>query len=91
MYVSRGYEKPRLTVRQTDSLGVFFDDQWTPIKRLTLNLGLRFDKQTAKFGAGKYFEQPSTPQGFRDPLTFVRDRAGRAISSTSRTGRRGSA
>jgi len=76
MYVSRGYEKPRLTVRQTDSLGIFFDDQWTPTKRLTFNLGLRYDKQTAKFGAGKYYEQPKTPKGFNDPLTFVRDRVG---------------
>ncbi len=76
MYVSRGFEKPRLTVRQTDSVGLFFDDQWTPTKRLTLNLGLRYDKQTAKFGAGKYYEQPATPKAFADPLTFVRDRRG---------------
>jgi len=76
MYVNRSYEKPRLTVRQADALGFFFDDQWSPFKRLTLNLGLRYDMMTAKFGKGKMFEQPTTLQGFREELKFVRDRKG---------------
>jgi hypothetical protein len=76
MYVERGYSRPRLTVRQADALGFFFDDQWTLGKRLTFNLGLRYDMMTAKFGPGAMYEQPATPQGFRDPLKFVRDRKG---------------
>jgi len=76
MYVDRSYSKPRLTVRQADALGFFFDDQWTLGKQLTFNLGLRYDMMTAKFGKGKMFEQPTTPQGFRDDLKFVRDRTG---------------
>src|SRR5262245_52130100 len=30
---------PFLTVRTADSLGSFFDDQWTPTRRLTINFG----------------------------------------------------
>jgi outer membrane receptor protein involved in Fe transport len=76
MYVDRSYSKPRLTVRQADALGFFFDDQWSPFKRLTLNLGLRYDTMTAKFGKGKMYEQPATPQGFREELKVVRERTG---------------
>ncbi len=66
---------PSLTVRTGDSMGVFFDDQWTPTKRLTINLGLRFDHMTAKYGVGKVYDFPSSPAGF-DNLTVLRDRAG---------------
>jgi len=67
---------PFLTVRTSDQLGFFIDDQWSPTKRLTVNLGLRFDKMTAKYGKGKVYEQPSTPEGINDPPPVVRDRAG---------------
>jgi outer membrane receptor protein involved in Fe transport len=76
MYVTKNYSKPYLTARQADSLGFFFDDQWSPVNRLTLNLGLRYDAMTAKFGKGMMYEQPTTPQGFREALQSVRNRAG---------------
>jgi hypothetical protein len=65
---------PSLTVRTGDSLGLFFDDQWTPTKRFTINLGLRFDHMTAKYGAGKVYDFPSSADQF-DSLTVLRDRA----------------
>ena len=65
---------PSLTVRTGDSMGVFFDDQWTPTRRLTINLGLRFDHMSAKYGVGKVYDFPSSPDGFNDP-TVLRDRA----------------
>ncbi len=67
---------PFLTVRTNDSLGFFFDDQWTPTKRLTLNLGFRYDRMTAKYGEGKVYEQPSTPEGINDPPPVTRTREG---------------
>jgi hypothetical protein len=66
---------PSLTVRTGDSLGAFFDDQWSPSKRLTINLGLRFDHMTAKYGAGKVYDFAASPQDFGN-LTVLRDRAG---------------
>ncbi len=58
---------PSLTVRTADSIGVFFDDQWTPTERLTINLGLRFDHMTAKYGVGKVYDFPTSPDQFDDP------------------------
>jgi hypothetical protein len=66
---------PFLTARTADSLGVFFDDQWTPTRRLTINLGLRFDQMTSKYGVGKVYEPPPPGGSFTD-LTVLRDRAG---------------
>jgi hypothetical protein len=76
MYVTQSYAKPHRTVRTSDSLGFFFDDQWSMGKRLTLNLGLRYDRMTAKFGEGQMLEQPATPHGFRDELKVLRNRKG---------------
>ncbi|NIO20561.1 MAG: TonB-dependent receptor [Candidatus Aenigmarchaeota archaeon] len=73
-YNRQQHINPFLTVRTSDSLGLFFDDQWSPTKRLTINLGLRFDKMTAKYGKGKVYEQPSTPEGINEPMTVLRDR-----------------
>ena len=76
-YVNRDYSKPRRTIRQADGLGFFFDDQWSPFKRLTVNLGLRYDHMTAKFGdGGQMLEQPATPAAWSDDLTPIRDRLG---------------
>ncbi len=66
---------PSLTVRTGDSLGMFFDDQWTPSRRLTINLGLRFDHMTSKYGAGKVYEFPGSPDAINDPPPVLRDRA----------------
>jgi len=66
---------PFLTVRTADSLGGFFDDQWTPTRRLTINLGLRFDHMTTKYGVGKVYEFVNSPDEINDPPPVVRDRA----------------
>jgi hypothetical protein len=76
MFVSTSFENPRKTVRTSDSMGFFFDDQWTPNDRLTFNLGLRYDKMTAKFGKGQMLKQPDTPEGFAGTLDVLRDRKG---------------
>ena len=55
--------------------GVFFDDQWTPTKRLTINLGLRFDQMTTKYGVGKVYDFPASPDEINDPPPVLRDRA----------------
>lgn len=77
MYVSRSYSKPARTVRMADSTGFFFDDQWSVGKKLTFNLGLRYDMMTAKFGSGgQMLEQPATPADWANDLTPIRDRKG---------------
>jgi Carboxypeptidase regulatory-like domain len=63
------------TVRTGDSLGIFFDDQWSPTKRLTVNLGFRFDRLTAKYGEGDIYELFSKPSDINDP-TVLRQRQG---------------
>jgi hypothetical protein len=76
-YVDKSYSKAIRTVRTSDGLGFFFDDQWTPTKRLTLNLGVRFDHMTARFGAGaQMLVPPATPQAWKEELTVIRDRQG---------------
>ncbi len=50
-----------LTVRTADSAGAFFDDQWSLTKRLTVNLGLRFDRMTTKYGRGRSTSSPPPP------------------------------
>jgi Carboxypeptidase regulatory-like domain len=67
---------PSLTVRTADSAGGFFDDQWTPSSRMTINLGLRFDHMTTKYGVGKVYDFPTTPAQLNDPPPVLRDRAG---------------
>jgi hypothetical protein len=76
MQVSTNYENPRKTVRTSDSMGFFFDDQWTPNDRLTFNLGVRYDIMTAKFGKGQMLKQPATPEGFAGTLDVLRERQG---------------
>jgi hypothetical protein len=67
---------PFLTVRTNDSTGVFFDDQWALTKRFTINLGLRFDHMTAKYGVGKVYDFVTSPDQFANQdLTVLRDRA----------------
>jgi Carboxypeptidase regulatory-like domain len=76
MMVNTYFAAPRKTVRTADSVGFFFDDQWTPTKRLTFNIGVRYDLMTAKFGTGAILKQPATPEGFAGSLEVVRDRQG---------------
>jgi outer membrane receptor protein involved in Fe transport len=74
-YNRQEHLNPTLTVRTSDSLGLFFDDQWTIGKRLTVNLGLRYDHMTTKYGAGKVYEMPNTPSDINNP-TILSDREG---------------
>jgi len=68
---------PFLTVRTADSMGLFIDDQWSPTKRLTLNLGFRFDRMTTKYGEGKVFDPLTQPSDINDPnLGVLRTRVG---------------
>ena len=76
MRVDTNYMIPRKTVRTADSAGFFFDDQWNPTNRLTFNLGVRYDRMTAKFGKGQILKQPATPDGFNGTLEVLRDRQG---------------
>jgi outer membrane receptor protein involved in Fe transport len=66
---------PWLTVRKSDSAGAFFDDTWVVNDRFTVNLGLRYDKMTAKYGEGKVYEFFDTPSDVNNPKT-LRTRAG---------------
>jgi len=75
-YNRQTHLNPFLTVRTADQRGLFIDDQWTPFKRLTVNLGLRFDMMTSKYGKGKVYEQPSTPEDINNPPPEIRDRRG---------------
>jgi hypothetical protein len=38
------YNSPTDYINRTHETGVFLQDKWTPMNRLTLNLGIRFDK-----------------------------------------------
>lgn len=74
MYNRQEHLNPFLTVRTADSLGIFFDDQWSIGKRLTINLGLRYDRMTTKYGEGKVYEFASTPAAINDPPPVLRTR-----------------
>jgi outer membrane receptor protein involved in Fe transport len=69
---------PWLTVRESDSTGFFFDDQWVVSDRLTLNLGLRYDRMEARYGAGKVYEFFDDPSDVNNP-TVLRDRTGQEV------------
>ncbi|MCP4147723.1 MAG: TonB-dependent receptor [bacterium] len=76
VYVNRTEMNPFLTVRNTDSFGIFFDDQWSPFDRLTVNLGVRYDRMTAGYGAGKVYEVAFGADELNGPPPVLRDRAG---------------
>jgi hypothetical protein len=76
-YNNKTIDHPFLTVRTADSLGFFVDDQWSPMKRLTFNLGFRFDRMTTKYGEGKVYDYLDQPSDINDPnLGVIRTRAG---------------
>jgi len=66
---------PFLTVGTADSLGIFFDDQWSPMKRLTVNIGLRYDRMTTKYGEGEVYNLLTKPTDIGNP-TLLRKREG---------------
>jgi hypothetical protein len=61
MYNRQNWVQPFLTVRKSDSTGAFMDDTWILSDRVTLNLGVRYDRMTAKYGEGAVYEFPDTP------------------------------
>jgi len=69
------FTNPFLTVRTADSTGVFVDDRWSLTKRLTFNLGLRFDRMSTKYGVGKVYETLTSPDEINGPPPVLRDRA----------------
>jgi hypothetical protein len=73
-YNQKDYLNPFLTVRTADSLGIFIDDQWSIGKRLTLNLGLRFDHMSTKYGVGKVYDFVTSPSEINGPPPVIRDR-----------------
>jgi outer membrane receptor protein involved in Fe transport len=73
-YNQRYTLNPFLTVRTADSVGLFLDDQWTPTKRLTVNLGVRFDKMSTKYGTGEVYDFVSGPDQINGPPPVVRER-----------------
>lgn len=74
-YNNKTIMNPFLTVRTADSLGFFVDDQWSPVKRLTVNLGLRYDRMTTKYGKGKVYQFVTKPDEINGPPPALRDRA----------------
>jgi carboxypeptidase family protein/TonB-dependent receptor-like protein len=75
-YNNKETMNPFLTVRTADSLGFFLDDQWSPSRRLTINLGLRFDNMSTRYGTGEIYGLVNTPAEINDPPPVVRERAG---------------
>jgi hypothetical protein len=76
LFYNNKYEmNPFLTVRTADSTGLFVDDRWSLNKRTTINLGLRFDRMTTKYGTGKVNEPLSSPDEVGGGLQVLRDRA----------------
>ncbi len=61
---------PFMTVGTANSLGFFFDDQWSPTKRLTVNIGLRYDRLTAKYGQGYEYDPLTKPTDIGNPTVF---------------------
>lgn len=66
---------PFMTVGTADSTGLFLDDQWSPVKRLTINVGLRYDRMTTKYGEGEEYAPLTTPTDIGNP-TVLRKRKG---------------
>ena len=75
MYVNKVTKNPYLTVRSANSLGFFFDDEWTMGDRLTVNVGMRYDRMTSKFEEGEIYNQPTDPSKMYD-ATLLRKREG---------------
>jgi outer membrane receptor protein involved in Fe transport len=75
MVNTKQYGNPWLTVRQSESTGAFVDDTWVLSDRITLNLGLRYDRMTARYGEGAVYENFETPSDARNP-TLLRTRDG---------------
>lgn len=67
IYNNKNYQHPWLTKRLAAEAGGFIDDTWSLNDRLTFNLGLRYDRMTAKYGEGAIYEFPQTPADVNNP------------------------
>jgi len=74
-YNNKTYQHPWLTRRLEQEVGWLVDDTWSLNDRLSLNLGLRYDRMTAKYGSGLEYNFPATP-GDISNLTVLRQTAG---------------
>ena len=74
-YNNKYITNPFLTVRTADSTGLFVDDRWSLNKRTTIDLGLRFDHMTTKYGTGKVYDLLTSPDQVGGGLQVLRDRA----------------
>jgi len=61
------FQDPYSYGQSINKLGVFFDDAWTITKRLTLNLGLRFDHQDGNFVEVDKLDANMKPTGDKVP------------------------
>lgn len=75
-YVNEVQRDTALTVRKFEQLGLFFDDQWAVNDRLTINLGLRYDKWRNWYGEGKVFEANRLPNDLSLDMPVKATRAG---------------
>jgi outer membrane receptor protein involved in Fe transport len=66
---------PWSTIRELDSTAGFVEDSWRLGDRVTLDLGLRYDRMTTRYGGGAIYALPSTPDDVNHP-TVVRTREG---------------
>lgn len=69
-YNLKTYRNPWLTVRQAGSTGLFVDDSWQVNNRLTFDIGLRYDRMTAKYGEGAVYEMPTSPGDINNPVVL---------------------
>ncbi|MCG6949754.1 MAG: TonB-dependent receptor [Acidobacteria bacterium] len=75
MYMRETVRNPWLNVREADNQAAFVDDQWVVSDRLTLNLGVRYDRMQANYGPGKVYELFNDPSDVDNP-TLIRDTEG---------------
>jgi hypothetical protein len=61
------FQAPYSDGESVNKLGVFFDDSWSVTKRLTLNLGLRFDRQDGNFMEVDRLDSNMQPTGDKVP------------------------
>jgi outer membrane receptor protein involved in Fe transport len=67
MYLKDYVRNPWLNVREANTIGGFIDDQWVLSDRLTLNIGIRYDRMEANYGPGKVYEFFDDPSDVNNP------------------------
>jgi len=85
MYNRKVETNPYLTVRKSDSTGVFADDTWVINDRFTVNLGLRYDHSTAGYGTGKIYVISTSGIPARGARVTVRGRVSSAAQVLGRS------